>query len=130
MKFTSSSGDRFNPNSHNYAGIYTKFLLQIPPTDSSHTIVELSESGDGLAMWAEVFPRSLLYGFNTNTNHWGNQELKEDNSYWKNLDKLRQGGFKDSHVLVQTLEQVINNTQLLQSTFPAKGIRPNIVIDD
>jgi len=130
-KFTDSSllPDRFNPKSHNYGTVYTKYLLQIPQTDLPHTIVELSESADGLAMWLEVFPQSRLYGFNTNTDHWGTQELIDD-SYWKNLDKLKKGGFEDSHVIVQPLEQVINNSHLLQSTFTSKGVRPNIVIDD
>jgi len=128
-KFAGSSGDRFNPESHDYAAIYSKYLSQMPLNDAAHTIVELSKSGDGLAIWSEVFPRSSLYGFNVNTDHWGTHQLKDD-SYWKNLDNLKKGGFDNSQILVQTLEQVINNTELLQSTFGSKGVHPNIIIDD
>jgi len=112
-----TGGDRMDPKKHNYASIYAKHLVTMQ--EGAPTIVETGIlRGSGLAMWSELFPTSMIYGF----------DLKTE-TYQSNLGFLKTHGFDDSRVVVQNMDQRNNNTEYLRGVFGNK-IRPAVVIDD
>jgi len=115
-----SGGDRMSPSKHDYAPTYSKFLSDLlPQLHGPPVIVEIGVlTGTGLAMWQKLFPDSYIFGFDLITS-----------SFENNLPFLAERGFETSKVKVSQLDQLRDNTALLQATF-GSGLHPNIVVDD
>jgi len=111
-------GDRMS-TSHGYAPIYAKYMTpMLEKGDAATVVAEIGIlKGTGLAMWSKFFPESQIFGFDLNTS-----------SYYGNVEKMRSVGFKDGRVKVTHMDQMQNNTNLLQSVFG--DLRPHIVVED
>lgn len=111
-------GDRMSERHHNYAPIYEKYMASVLKPGESPTVAETGIlTGTGLAMWNSLFPNSQIFGFDINTT-----------SYHQNLKHLRSLGFNDENVKVTQMNQMVDNTKLLQSVFG--DLHPHIVVDD
>jgi hypothetical protein len=113
-----AGGDRMSAQHHNYSPIYSKYLTNYLEKGHASAIAEVGIlTGTGLAMWSKLFPGSNVFGFDINTN-----------TYKNNVAHMRKLGFDDSRVKVTQMDQMQDNSNLLQQAFGE--LRPQVVIDD
>ena len=109
-------GDRMSI--HRYAFVYSKYLRRFL-SSSDIVVVEVGIlGGGGLAIWADLFPRARVCGF----------DLDPRNFKYNESKLLSRGAFKNNQPEVHQFDQYDDNRNLVEKIL--NGDRINICIDD
>jgi len=111
-------GDRMSPKHHGYAKKYAEYLSEFPK-DREILIAEFGIlQGVGLAIWCDLFPNALIYGFDIDLSHIKN-----------NMDSLiKLGAFTNNKPILHEYDQLEKQDSYLDLILSSKKI--DICIDD
>jgi hypothetical protein len=113
-------GDRMSADHHGYARKYAQYLAPFLDRNSDElTVVEVGIlKGTGLAIWADLFPRSRIIGLDIDLSH-----FHDNQTFLKSLN-----AFPHGDPIVREFDQYMDNTVYLKQILQGGTI--DIMIDD
>ena len=111
-------GDRMSSKYHGYAKKYSEYLSELP-RDQKTIVAEFGIlKGLGLAIWCDLFPNGLVYGFDIDLSHIND-----------NMDSLvKLGAFAQNKPILHEYDQLEENNSYLHKILGGQKI--DVCIDD